>query len=72
MTPVEDCSVSASPVQLLAGGADVNEKDLFGTPLHLAAAKGELAIAVILIDRGADLEATGEPEGAHPLHTAAP
>ncbi len=61
----------ARVVQLLAGGADVNAQGLFGTPLHLAAAKGELAIAVILIDRGADLEVPGEPEGAHPLHTAA-
>jgi ankyrin repeat protein len=61
----------ARVVELIAQGADVNALDLFGTPLHHAAAKGRTAIAVILIDRGADLEAAGEPEGAHPLHTAA-
>lgn len=61
----------ARVVELTAAGEDVNGLTLFGTPLHLAAAKGELAIAVILIDRGADLEALGEPEEARPLHTAA-
>jgi uncharacterized protein len=61
----------ARVVELIAKGANVNALDLFGTPLHLAAAKGRTGIAVILIDRGADLEASGEPEGAHPLHTAA-
>lgn len=61
----------ARVVELIAQGADVNAYDLFGTPLHLAAAKGRTGIAVILIDRGADLEAPGEPEGALPLHTAA-
>lgn len=61
----------ARVIELIAQGADVNAHDLFGTPLHLAAAKGRTGIAVILIDRGADLEAAGEPEGALPLHTAA-
>ena len=61
----------ARVIELLAKGADVNASDLFGTPLHLAAAKGRTGIAVILIDRGADLEAKGEPEGSLPLHTAA-
>jgi ankyrin repeat protein len=61
----------ARVVELIAQGADVNAHDLFGTPLHLAAAKGRTGIAVILIDRAADIEAPGEPEGALPLHTAA-
>jgi ankyrin repeat protein len=61
----------ARVVDLIAAGEDVNGLDLFGTPLHWAVAKGRLAIAVILIDRGADLEALGEPEEARPLHTAA-
>lgn len=61
----------ARVVELIAQGADVNSPDLFGTPLHLAAAKGRTGIALILIDRGADIEAAGEPEGALPLHTAA-
>ncbi|MGE3875940.1 MAG: ankyrin repeat domain-containing protein [Parvibaculaceae bacterium] len=61
----------ARAIELIAAGEDVNGHDLFGTPLHWAAAKGRLAIAVILIDRGADLEASGEPEEARPLHTAA-
>lgn len=61
----------ARVIELIVQGADVNAQDLFGTPLHLAAAKGRTGIAVILIDRGADIEAPGEPEGARPLHTAA-
>lgn len=61
----------ARVVELIAAGANVNAYDLFGTPLHLAAAKGRTGIAVILIDRGANIEAAGEPEGALPLHTAA-
>jgi ankyrin repeat protein len=61
----------ARVVELIAAGEDVNGRGLFGTPLHWAAAKGRLAIAVILIDRGADLEAAGEPQEARPLHTAA-
>jgi ankyrin repeat protein len=52
-------------------GADVNQSDLFGTPLHRAASNGQVAIMVALIDAGADLEAIGEPEKAHPLHAAA-
>lgn len=56
----------------LAGGADVNEVDFaYGSALHLATAIGNREIADALIAAGADLEATGEPAGAHPLHVAA-
>jgi cytohesin len=55
----------------LNGGADVNQADLYGTPLHRAASTGQVAIMVALIDAGADLESIGEPEKAHPLHAAA-
>jgi ankyrin repeat protein len=51
----------------LNGGADVNQADLYGTPLHRAASTGQVAIMVALIDAGADLE----PEKAHPLPAAA-
>ncbi len=56
---------------LVAHGADVNAPNLFGTPLHLAAATGQTWIAWMLIDAGADLEAEGDPGRAHPLHLAA-
>ncbi len=56
---------------LIAAGANVNERGLSGTPLHLAVSAGMVGIAVMLIDAGADLEAKGDPGGAHPLHLAA-
>jgi ankyrin repeat protein len=71
LTDAVDAGDVARVVELIAQGADVNAPDLFGAPLHHAAAKGRTAIAVILIDRGANLEAAGDPDGAHPLHTAA-
>jgi ankyrin repeat protein len=58
----------------LAEGADVNEVDVFGTPLHYAAARNSADIAKLLIDAGADLEAEAAgifQRRAHPLHTAA-
>jgi ankyrin repeat protein len=55
----------------LARRTDVNASDLFGTPLHRAAATGQTYIANMLIDAGADLEAIGEPAGNRPLHMAA-
>ena len=57
--------------ELIAHGADVSAPNLYGTPLHLAAATGQTWIAWMLIDAGADLEAEGDPRGAHPLHAAA-
>src|SRR5215212_2784824 len=57
----------------LGDGADVNEVDLFGTPLHYAAARNSADIAMVLIDAGANLEAeAGEIQRhARALHTAA-
>ena len=57
----------------LTEGADVNEVDLFGTPLHYAAARNSADIAKVLIDAGAKLEAEAveDQRRAHPLHTAA-
>lgn len=55
----------------LAQKIDVNAPDLFGTPLHRAAATGQAYIANMLIDAGADVEASGEPAGNRPLHMAA-
>ncbi len=57
----------------LTEGADVNEIDQFGTPLHYAAARNSAVIAEVLIDAGANLEAEAveNQRRGHPLHTAA-
>ena len=57
--------------KLISEGADVNAPGLWGTPLHMAAAKGYVAIAAALLDAHADMEATGDPSDARPLHVAA-
>lgn len=57
--------------KLIGEGANVDEPDLAGSPLHLAAAKGYVAIAAALLDAHADIEAADHPSGAHPLHLAA-
>ena len=62
---------TARVMALVNQGADVNQLGLFGTPLHLAAAKGYRGIAGVLIDAGADVEARGDPVNATPLHAAA-
>jgi ankyrin repeat protein len=67
--------------RLLAAGADPNAADSIGfTPLHQAAALGHRAIAELLLDRGAELDAqttrlyTGPGQtiasGGTPLHAA--
>ena len=55
----------------LGRGDDVNASDLYGTALHRACATGQVYIANMLIDAGADLESPGEPSGSRPLHVAA-
>jgi len=57
----------------LSEGADVNDLDLFGTPLHVAASRNLVDIAKVLIDAGANLEAEAvvSQKRDHPLHTAA-
>jgi RNA polymerase sigma factor (sigma-70 family) len=42
-----------------------------GTPLHVAAGRGENEVAALLIARGADLNARGGESAVTPLHTAA-
>jgi ankyrin repeat protein len=56
---------------LIRLGANVDAPDLAGPPLNHAAAKGSLAMVRILVDAGADLEASGDPASARPLHMAA-
>ena len=67
-------AVNANDVErvqkLIASGVDVNAPGLDGTALHLAAAKGYVWLVGMLLDAGADIEAIGEPGGAHPLHLA--
>ena len=56
---------------LIAAGVNVDESDfLLGSPLHLAISSGDLKVAALLIDHGADLEAGSEINGMRPLHLA--
>ena len=55
----------------LSNGADVNQADISGSALHLAVGIGNTEVAEALVAAGANLEAEGEPAGAHPLHVAA-
>ena len=52
-------------------GADIVDPGPLGTPLHVAAIRGDEAIADILIAGGADLEAAREDTGSRPIHDAA-
>lgn len=49
---------------LLKSGADVHAVGLGMTPLHVAAAKGHVELAQLLIDYGADINAPGRQQGA--------
>jgi ankyrin repeat protein len=56
----------------LAGGADVNAKNVDGwTPLHEAAFGGRKEIVELLISNGADVNAKHDGFGTTPLHRAA-
>ena len=58
---------------LIQRGATLDETDFqVGTPLHVAVSQGSADIAGILIDHGADVEASSElQQGARALHLAA-
>ena len=49
--------------QLLKGGADVNARGFNQTALHVAAAKGHVELAALLLDHGADAKATTKVRG---------
>ena len=49
---------------LLQAGADVHTRALGQTILHIAAGKGHIELAQVLLDRGADLNATAKVRGA--------
>jgi len=73
-TPLSDAVLygrAAEVRTLIAGGADVNEKDAEGmTPLMVAAVQGETAIAQLLLAAGAQADDT-DPDGATALMRAA-
>jgi ankyrin repeat protein len=58
-------------IELIRLGTDLDAPDLVGPPINLAAAKGYLAMVRILVDAGADIEASGDPSRSRPLHLAA-
>ena len=59
--PIHDAAKSndaAQVEQLVAAGADVDEKDAaFNTALHLAADAGHAEVAQVLVGKGANLDA---------------
>lgn len=56
----------------IARGAKVNHTNLIGsTPLHAAAWRGDLAMAKLLIEEGAQVNITDTRSGETPLHSAA-
>jgi ankyrin repeat protein len=68
-------AVLAADVQrvksLLAAGADVN-RDINGfTPLHYAALKGNVTLASLLLENGAQVDRTDDTRQVQPIHMAA-
>lgn len=56
-----DCGFAPVVQALLEAGADANHRIFFGlTPLMLAAGGGEAAVCAVLLNAGADLQATNE------------
>jgi len=60
----------AKAKSLIEGGADVNKRTPFGTPLHQAAGAGLKDVAELLIEKGADVNAKPNWDWT-PLHSAA-
>jgi ankyrin repeat protein len=48
---------------LAATGVDLAEQGDLGTPLHVAAIRGDMAVAEVLITRGADIDAAKSVSG---------
>lgn len=72
--PLHDAVKSGDVAQaggLLDGGSDPDEQDEFGTSLHIAAVRGNEAMATLLLQRGADPNAARTDDGFTPLHIAA-
>jgi ankyrin repeat protein len=63
------CNKEAAIRKLVALGADVNEEFFETNPLFVACKKGSQKLAAVLIDIGADIEATAQ-SGLRPLHAA--
>ena len=67
----EDGNIEAVK-QHLAAGTAVNTKNEFGAaPLHYAAYKGHKKVVVLLIAKGAGVNAKSDSDGGTPLHEAA-
>ena len=57
---------------LLNSGLSANTRDEWNaTPLHWAACRGRIDACTLLLDHGADVQATDDTRGATPLHWAA-
>ena len=61
---------TAGVTRLIDGGANVSVERGGHTPLHLAAEKGEVDVARVLLIRGANPSAVSTVEQITPLHTA--
>ena len=56
-------------LRLINEGADVNRKNNWGTPLHLASELGHVEVVKVLLEKGADVNAKDD-YGKTPLHDA--
>jgi ankyrin repeat protein len=56
--------------RLVAGAANLEEAGDLGPPLHVAVFQGNVAMAVLLLDKGANIESARDINGYHPLHVA--
>jgi ankyrin repeat protein len=76
MESLRDYTMSGNSVgvQLLInrGGCDLNEVDARGlSPLHIAATKGDVTTAIVLIEGGADKDKLDAHRGLSPISCAA-
>ena len=56
--------------RLVAGANNLEEPGDLGPPLHVAVFQGNVAMALLLLDKGANIESARDMNGYHPLHVA--